>query len=131
MLCVNNATKGRFVLVDPVDAEKWPKVMRRVTTTASGRVIADEELKTEIKESGQVTVALGDVRDSIGKDRQQWQVAWESELQSLRDIGAIQTVAHVPHGKQILPMKVVLTLKNGEKIELNFLQLMYAHLYQK
>ena len=70
-----------------------------------------EELRTEIKESGQVTVTLRDVRNSIGKDRQQWQVALESELQSLRDTGAIQTVPHVPHGKQILPMKVVLTLK--------------------
>ena len=29
----------------------------------------------------------------------------------MKDIGAIQTVQHVPHGKQVLPMKVVLTLK--------------------
>ena len=32
-------------------------------------------------------------------------------MQSLRDIGAIETVKHVPRGKQVLPMKVVLTLK--------------------
>ena len=69
------------------------------------------DLKEELKESGQVTATLRDVRNSIGKDRQQWQLALESELQSLRDTGAIQTVPHVPHGKQILPMKVVLTLK--------------------
>ena len=39
------------------------------------------------------------------------QNALESELQSLRDTGAIEPVQHVPHGKQVLPMKVVLTLK--------------------
>ena len=69
------------------------------------------ELQEEIKESGQVSVTLRDVRQSIGKDRQQWCLALESELQSLKDTGAIQTVQHVPHGKQVLPMKVVLTLK--------------------
>ena len=69
------------------------------------------ELQDEIKESGQVSVTLRDVRHSIGKDRQQWSLALESELQSLRDSGAVQTVQHVPRGKQVLPMKVVLTLK--------------------
>ena len=69
------------------------------------------DLQEELKESGQVSVALRDVRNSIGKDRQQWQLALESELQSLRDTGAIEPVKHVPKGKQILPMKVVLTLK--------------------
>ena len=49
--------------------------------------------------------------DSIGKDRQQWFLALESELQPLKETGAIQTVQHVPRGKQVLPMKVVLTLK--------------------
>ena len=53
---------------------------------------------------------LRDVRDSIGKDRQQWHLALEAELQSLRDTGAIETVTHVPRGKQALPMKVLLTL---------------------
>ena len=69
------------------------------------------ELQEEIKESGQVSVTLRDVRQSIGKDRQQWCLALESELQSLKDVGASQIVQHVPHGKQVLPMKVVLTLK--------------------
>ena len=36
----------------------------------------------------------------------------ENELQSLRDSGAIETVKHVARNKQILPMKVVLTLKS-------------------
>ena len=57
-------------------------------------------------------VALRQVRTSIGKDRQGWQLALENELQSLRDSGAIETVKHVPRHKQILPMKVVLTLKS-------------------
>ena len=53
-------------------------------------------------------VTLKDVRQSIGKDRQEWKLALESELQSLRDTGAIVTVTHVPRDKCILPMKVVL-----------------------
>ena len=66
---------------------------------------------TEIKESGQVAVTLKDVRQSIGTDRAQWKLALESELQSLRETGAIEPVEHVPCGKQVLPMKAVLTLK--------------------
>ena len=61
-------------------------------------------------ESGAIAVTLRYVRNSIGKGRQQWHLALESELQSLRDTGAIEIVTHVPRGKQILPMKVVLTL---------------------
>ena len=59
-----------------------------------------------MEESGAITVKLRDVRNSIGKDRQQWHLALESELQSLRDTGAIEAAKHVPRGKQILPMKV-------------------------
>ena len=70
-----------------------------------------EGLQKEMKESGAIAVKLRDVRNSIGKDRQQWHLALESELQSLRDTGAIETVQHVPRGKQVLPMKVALTLK--------------------
>ena len=68
-------------------------------------------LQEEIRESGAIAVALREVRGSIGKDRQQWKLALESELQSLRDSGAIELVTHVPRGKQIQPMKVVLSLK--------------------
>ena len=71
-----------------------------------------EGLKNEIKQSGAVMVALRSVRKSIGKDRQGWHLALENELQSLRDSGAIETVKHVPRNKQILHMKVVLTLKS-------------------
>ena len=70
-----------------------------------------EGLQHEIRESGAITVALRDVRQSIGKDRQEWKVALEAELQSLRDKCAILPVTHVPRGAPILPMKVVLTLK--------------------
>ena len=70
-----------------------------------------EGLQNEIKQYGAVTVALRDVRNSIGKDRQQWQFDLEVELQSLRDTGAIESVTHRPRGKQVLPMKVVSTLK--------------------
>ena len=70
-----------------------------------------QRLQEEIRESGAITVTLRDVRESIGKDRQEWKLALEAELQSLRDTGTITTVQHVPRNKQILPMKVVLTLK--------------------
>ena len=56
-------------------------------------------------------MTLRDVRNSIGKDRQQWQLALEAELQSFRETGTIEEVNHIPRGKQVLPMKVVLTLK--------------------
>ena len=52
-------------------------------------------------------MTLKDVRSSIGKDREQWKVALESELQSLKDTGAIHAVNHVPRGTQVLPMKVL------------------------
>ena len=69
------------------------------------------DLQEEKKESGQVAVTLRDVRQSIGKDREQWKLALENELQSSKDTGAIDPVEHVPRGKQVLPMKAVLTLK--------------------
>ena len=47
----------------------------------------------------------------IGKDREQWKLALENELQSSKDTGAIEPVEHVPRGKQVLRMKAVLTLK--------------------
>ena len=59
-----------------------------------------EILQNEMKESGAIAVKLRDVRNSIGKDRQQWHLALESELQSLRDTGATETVQHVPRGNK-------------------------------
>ena len=70
-----------------------------------------EEIQDEIKLSGAITVSLRDVRQSIGKDRQEWKLALETEIQSLRDTNAIVPVTHVPRGASVLPMKVVLTLK--------------------
>ena len=70
-----------------------------------------EEIQDEIKQSGAITVLLRDVRQSIGKDRQEWKLALEAEIQSLRDTNAIVPVTHVPRGASVLPMKVVLTLK--------------------
>merc|ERR1711989_89995 len=70
-----------------------------------------KRIQDEIKESGAITVPLKDVRNSIGKDRQEWKLALDAELHSLRHTGTITRVTHVPRDKQILPMKVVLTLK--------------------
>ena len=53
-----------------------------------------------MKESDAITVTLKDVRHSIGKDRQEWRLALEAELQSLRDTGAIEAVTHVPRGNR-------------------------------
>ena len=41
-----------------------------------------EVIQEEIQESGAITVSLKDVRQSIGKDRQEWKLALEAELQS-------------------------------------------------
>ena len=76
----------------------------------------EEDLKPdavpeEPKESGAIIVTLRDVRNSIGKYREQWKLASELELHSLKSSGAIHAVNHVPRGAQVLPMKVVLTLK--------------------
>ena len=70
-----------------------------------------------MKQSGAIAVSLKDVRNSIGKDRQEWRLALEAELQSLQDTGAIEAVTHAPRGKQVLPMKAVLTLKPIEGVK--------------
>lgn len=70
-----------------------------------------EEVPEELTGSGAIAVSLRDVRNSIGKEREQWKLASHSELQSLKEAGAIHEVAHVRRGMQVLPMKVVLTRK--------------------
>ena len=55
-----------------------------------------EEVPEELKESGAIAVSLRDVRDSIGRAREQWKLALHSELQPLRETGAIHEVVHVP-----------------------------------
>ena len=70
-----------------------------------------DEIPEGLKESGAINVKLGDVRNSIGKDRALWKLALESELNSLIETGSIHKVRHVPKGVQVLPMKMVLTLK--------------------
>ena len=64
-----------------------------------------------MKESGAIDVSLRDVKNSIGKDRAGWKLALEGELNSLMETGAVFPVRHIPRGVQVLPMKVVLTLK--------------------
>ena len=73
--------------------------------------IKQEEIPDELKESGAINVSLKDVKNSIGKDRAAWKLALEGELNSLQETGAVVKVKHVPRGVQVLPMKVVLTLK--------------------
>ena len=78
------------------------------------------QIPEELKESGAVIVSLRDVRNSIGRDREGWKIALDSELQSLLDAGAIHAVKHLPSNALILPMKVVLTLKPipGSKVKM-------------
>ena len=73
--------------------------------------VKPEEIPEEMKESGAINVKLKDVRNSIGKDRQLWKLALESELNSLYETGAVHKVRHVPKGVKVLPMKMILTLK--------------------
>ena len=42
-----------------------------------------EAIQKELKQSGAITASLKDVRNSIGRDRQEWKLALEAELQSL------------------------------------------------
>ena len=70
-----------------------------------------EEIPEELKESGAIIVSLRDVRNSIGKDRAQWKLVLEAEYNSLLETSAVWPVRHVPKGAEVLPMKMVLTLK--------------------
>ena len=81
----------------------------------SNKVQDSEGVHGEVdKEIGAITLELKDVRNAIGHEREDWRNAMDAELQSLRHNGAIHDVVHVPRNEQILPMKMVLTLKPGE-----------------
>ena len=73
--------------------------------------VKPEEVPEELKESGAIIVNLRDVRNSIGKDRADWKITLEGEYNSLMSNAAVFPVPHVPRGAQVLPMKMVLTLK--------------------
>ena len=63
------------------------------------------------KETGAITLELKDVRNAIGHEREDWRNAMDAELQSLRRNGVIHEVVHVPRNEQVLPLKMVHTLK--------------------
>ena len=73
--------------------------------------VKPEEIPEALKESGAINVSLRDVRNSIGKDRAGWKLVLEAELHSLMETGSVWVTRHVPKGVQVLPMKMVLTLK--------------------
>ena len=73
--------------------------------------IQPSEVPEELKESGAINVSIRDVKNSVGKDRVGWKLALEGELNPLMETGAVFPVRHMPRGVQVLPMKVVLTLK--------------------
>ena len=98
--CVNRVVNSTHVMKAKFDSKLWDT-----------EEIKEDEIPEALKESGAIPVKLKDVRNSIGKDRAQWKLALEAELNSLRETGAIHEVKHVPKGVQVLPMKMVLTLK--------------------
>ena len=70
-----------------------------------------EEIPEQFKEVGAIVVAIKDIKNSIGKQRENWRIALLNELQSLYEKDAVHAVTHVPRGAKILPMKGVGTLK--------------------
>ena len=124
----NNTGEDKVWNTAPLDDPFAPvvsdAVARATKVKFDERLWEEEELKPEdlpddqedVKESGAITVTLKGVSDSKGKGRTQWKLAVEAELQSLREAGAIHTVTHVPKGKKVLPMKVVLTLNQYQEL---------------
>ena len=70
-----------------------------------------ERLPDELKEAGAIPVSLKDVRNSIGRDREEWRIAIDAELNSLKETNSIYSVTEIPEGATVLPMKLVATLK--------------------
>ena len=56
-------------------------------------------------------MSLKDVRNSIGRDREEWKIAIDAELNSLRETNSIYSATEIPEGATVLPMKFVATLK--------------------
>ena len=54
---------------------------------------------------------MKDIKNSIGKQRERWRIAMLNELQSLYEKDAVHAVLHLPKGANVLPMKIVATLK--------------------
>ena len=82
------------------------------------KAVGDEEELTYLgapKDSGAEVVPLKEVRQSIGKDREEWKEAMHQELQSLTQ--AAMEVVPKPHEvdpRKVVPMKLVCTLKPTE-----------------
>ena len=82
-------------LADPLATLSLATVAKVMKARVDDKLWKEEDLKPEevpeeLKESGAIAVSLKDVRSSIGKDREQWKLALHSELQSLKETGAIQ-----------------------------------------
>ena len=56
-------------------------------------------------------MSLQDVRNSIGRNREEWKIAIDAELNSLKETNSIHSVTEIPEGATVLPMKLVATLK--------------------
>ena len=64
-----------------------------------------------MKDSGAITAPLTDVRHAVGRDYEDWKAATQVEYETLKEKGAIE---EVPAGQvigQVIPMKIVATLK--------------------
>ena len=70
-----------------------------------------EEIPEQFKEIGAIIVSMKDIKNSIGKQRENWRISMLKELHSLYVKDAVHAVHHVPKGAKVLPMKAVATLK--------------------
>ena len=104
--------------VPETDDEDFDEECRKILESfKANQAVADEE-EEELtylgapKDSGAEVVPLKEVRQSIGKDREEWKEAMHQELQSLTQ-AAMEAVPN-PQGvnpRQVVPMKLVCTLK--------------------
>ena len=102
---------------DPFSDNFIKAAAKKIKAKVDDRLWEQEDLKPEeipeqLKEVGAILVAMKDIKNSIGKQRERWRIAMLNELQSLYDKDAVQPVVHLPKGATVLPMKIVATLKN-------------------
>ncbi|WP_353239609.1 reverse transcriptase domain-containing protein [Limnohabitans sp.] len=64
-----------------------------------------------MKDSGAITVPLKDVRHAVGRDYEDWKAAMQAEYETLKEKGAIEEVPAGQVTGQVIPMKIVATLK--------------------
>ena len=56
-----------------------------------------------------------EIRGCIGRAKEEWRTTLDHELQSHYETGTLYEATHVPRGREVLPMKMVLTLNTIQR----------------